>query len=329
MDELDRRIIGALDFNSRTPNTGIAKICKITKQLLRYRLERLEKEGIIEKCYTLVNTVKLGMMYFRIYIKTQGLDSKSENELIERFRSNQYTSWVITTRGKWDLIVSMYATDVEQFSTDFSSILGDFQKNIHSKNIVTIRNVIFSTRDYLDKGTKSNSAIYGGASENNLIDDLDHQILKELAKNSRARITELSKKVNSNPETVSSRIEKLEKKEIIKGHKLTLDYSKFGILFFILSINLSNASVDMRRKIEKFCSFHPNVIYYVNIIGNQDIELEVETLEYEELDKLIRDIKNTFQSEVRDIEVLQITKQHKLDYYPFKENPTRLKLPKH
>lgn len=318
LNDTDRKLIKILDKNSRTSNVVIAKKLSMSKQLVAYRIDRLVKEGLIEKFHTIINGVKLGYLYFRIYLKFQRISSNKEQQLIEVFIKNSFTTWVVKCRGSWDLVVSIYAKDTDQFAQTYQNIVEKFQNNILAKKIVLVQNVLFSTRDYLSGSEGSVDSVYGGITETVPTDSIDHTILKELSKNSRIKIVHLAEKAKANVETVKSHMEKMEKTGIIRGHKLNLNYSKLGILFYIISINLSNASESARKRIQDYCKSHPNSVYLVNILGDHDIDLEVEVETQEKLDEFLRDITNTFYESIRDTNSLQIVKQYKIDFYPFK-----------
>ncbi len=317
LDKIDRKVIKALDANSRTPDSIIAKKLNLSKQLLKYRIQRLLQNGSIERFYTIINGVKLGYLYLRIYLKFQRITYEKEDQLIKSFVKNSFTTWVVQCRGSWDLVVSIYAKDTDHFAHNYQKIVEEFQNNILSKKVVLMQNVLFSTRDYLSGSEGSTGSIYGGITENFKIDKIDHSILKQLSKDSRAKLVDLAKKANASVDTIKSHIQRMEKTGIIKGHKLTFSYSKLGFLFFIVQLTLANTSITARKKIENYCKSHPNSVYLVNILGDHDIDLEVEVENQEQLDLFLRDIKNKFYDVIRDVDVLQITNQYKLDFYPF------------
>lgn len=58
MDALDRRLIGLLSENSRTPTSEIARRLGISRSTVQSRMERLLRDGIIERF-----TVELGAEY--------------------------------------------------------------------------------------------------------------------------------------------------------------------------------------------------------------------------------------------------------------------------
>ena len=317
LNENDRKLIKILDKNSRTSNAAIAKKLGISKPLVAYRIERLVNQGLIEKFYTIINGVKLGYLYFRIYLKFQRITSSKEQQLIDKFVNSPFTTWIVKCRGSWDLVISIYAKDTDQLAQIYQNIVEEFQGNILAKKIVLVQNVLFSTRDYLSDSEGSVDSVYGGITENLPIDNIDHAILKELSKNSRIKLIDLAKKAGVSVETIKSHIKKMENSGIIRGHKIAFRYSKLGVFFYIISINLANASEAARKKIQDYCKSHPNSVYLVNILGDHDIDLEVEVETQEQLDIFLRDLANKFYEIIRNVDSLQIVQQYKIDFYPF------------
>ena len=56
LDVKDRRILLALDMSARKPDSSIAKIVGLSKQLTNYRIKRLEKKGIIKSLYIFIQS---------------------------------------------------------------------------------------------------------------------------------------------------------------------------------------------------------------------------------------------------------------------------------
>ena len=59
LDLLDRKILYQLDLNARQSNAQIARKVKTSKEVVNYRLKRLEKENYILGYHTRINFWKL------------------------------------------------------------------------------------------------------------------------------------------------------------------------------------------------------------------------------------------------------------------------------
>ena len=71
------------------------------------------------------------------------------------------------------------------------------------------------------------------------------------------------------------------------------------------------------KKLEQLAQINKNIIIFIKTIGNHDIELEVETTDNDELDELMKTLRDHFVSEIKDYEILEVTREHKLNYFPF------------
>lgn len=61
MDEIDRRILRALQFDARITNLGLAEKVGLSASPCWTRVRRLEQEGVIEKYVTVFNQAALGI----------------------------------------------------------------------------------------------------------------------------------------------------------------------------------------------------------------------------------------------------------------------------
>jgi len=68
IDVKDKRIITELSLNARAPVSAIARAVGLSKQVVKYRIENLEKRGIIEGYYAILNITKMGFAYHRIFV---------------------------------------------------------------------------------------------------------------------------------------------------------------------------------------------------------------------------------------------------------------------
>ena len=62
LDVKDRKILYELDFNSRQSNSKIGKKVGLHKNVVNYRIKRMEKSGIISNYYTMIDTFKIGTL---------------------------------------------------------------------------------------------------------------------------------------------------------------------------------------------------------------------------------------------------------------------------
>jgi len=66
LDIKDKKILYELDMDARQSISSIAKRVGLSKEVVNYRIRRMEKEGLIDGYYAIIEYSKLGYMYCRL-----------------------------------------------------------------------------------------------------------------------------------------------------------------------------------------------------------------------------------------------------------------------
>jgi len=317
LDKIDRKILYELDLYARTTNSKIAKKVGASEQVINYRINRLLKNSVIKKFYTIINIGKYGFENFRLYLRFQNLSIEEEEKLVKYVADSPFTMWVGRCRGHWDMVVSFTARSITHFGEIFKELLVRFDNVILNKNICTVEKVDHFTRSYLiEEPVLKLSYTYAGPKEHVKLDGLDRRILDSLSNNSRVSFLELSKKLGTSPDTIINRVKKLEKLNVILGYGTLIDLEKIG--YFNNIISVKHHYLNQKRLKEFFAFIHEqkNVIFVAQLLGDHDIDLEVEVSSREELDAFISLMREKFTDIIRDFEVLTIYDEPKWDFYP-------------
>ena len=105
-DELDRRIIEALQANGRESFRAIAARVGVSEATVRARYGRLTVEGILQ-VVAVTNPLGLGFEQALVGVKTSGAPQPAADE-IASWREADY---VVVTAGQYDIIVELVAAD--------------------------------------------------------------------------------------------------------------------------------------------------------------------------------------------------------------------------
>jgi Lrp/AsnC family transcriptional regulator for asnA, asnC and gidA len=106
VDELDRRIIEALQANGRESFRRIASSLGVSEATVRARYARLTSEGILQ-VVAVTNPLGLGFDQALIGVKTSGAPDTVADE-IARWPEADY---VVVTAGQFDLVVEVVTAD--------------------------------------------------------------------------------------------------------------------------------------------------------------------------------------------------------------------------
>ena len=84
IDTLDSKILAVLDEDARLAEAAIGKKVRASKQVIRYRLNRLKEDGIVENYYVMMDVGKLGFDSYYVFVQLTGLNLTEENEIYRK-----------------------------------------------------------------------------------------------------------------------------------------------------------------------------------------------------------------------------------------------------
>lgn len=142
-----------------------------------------------------------------------------------------------------------------------------------------------------------------------MIDDLDEKLIAELAKNARAKSTELAQRLGVSDTTIRHRIERLEKQQIINP-TITIDAAKLG--YNIIALIALQVDLGRLDAIAHELSRNTNVHYIAECTGDQDMFIGVWLHSPDELTQFVKNFLAKLQG-IRRSETYMILNVHKND----------------
>ena len=122
IDLKDKKILFLLLENSKLPTSQIAKLVKLSKNSVLYRINRLRERGIIWKFFAAVNYEKLGLYTYDVFIKLKATEER-EKQIKEHIRNHTNVIWAGSLFGTWDIFVQFLAKDVREFENILDKFL--------------------------------------------------------------------------------------------------------------------------------------------------------------------------------------------------------------
>ena len=319
LDVKDRKILYQLDLNCRQSNAQIGKKVGLSKQVVDYRIKKMEEDGVITGYWTAINTYKLGYYVFRIYINLIDVSAKIKTEIIQYFVDNKDAWAVLTCKGPIDLDIVLWVKDVYAFNQYWINTLQRFGNYFSHSTISILTHVMSCKKTYLlDSGaTSSEREFYQTSCEGNPIpiDELDYRILDELALKARTPLLDLAKKINCSPQTINYRMKHMMEKDIIQAFRININHAKLGLQGCAVDLYLKNQT--MRRKILEYITQKPN-IYDIMImnIGWGDFGFQMFISNMNDLSRFMVDIETKFPDAIRRYEYWMDVIVHKERWLP-------------
>ncbi len=141
LDAIDRQILNILCDNAREKLTKIARTVQLSADSTKKRIEKLEKDGVIDKYTIQPNPRIYGIpMGVHVYIKLKNINMEKYNELIKDMMKNTRVIDLMAMIGNYDLYIVFLAKDQDEFEKmklevreKFGSIIGSWDETIVSK----------------------------------------------------------------------------------------------------------------------------------------------------------------------------------------------------
>ena len=316
LDMLDRKILYELDLNSRQPFKKLAKTLRISKETARFRVLRLIEKEYIKNFMTTINISKLNMFYYKIFYKFHKTTTEKDKEIIIWIKNYKGVAYFASLEGRYDITFLILARDTEDLYSFLVPFKEKFGEYILEQEILTMPSVHrFNFRFFYEKGKEHHTQYPLKRSQPN-IDDIDYEILKQIAKNSRISLIQLAEITKTETNVVKYRIKKLRKKEIIGTHVLDLNFEKFNIQHFQICFILRNHSTInsmIRHALQNSKSTFATIT-----LGKYDLALEFAVENFKEMREILSTIKTKFSQDIiaHDIFILE---QHNINWLPQKE----------
>jgi Lrp/AsnC family leucine-responsive transcriptional regulator len=319
LDIKDRKILYELDLNARQSLTQIGKKVGLKKDVVSYRLKRLQDEGIIKNFWTAINTFKLGYNVFRIYITFQYASTEIKDKIINKFVEYKNTWSVYSTyRSEIDLSAVIWVKNIFEFYQFWEKIL-DLYENFFEKSVVSIYvKAVCYKKSYLipDNYDKSKRKLYNATSgESEIkIDETDYFLLNEIALNARIPIIDLAEKIGCSSQTITYRIKHLIKEGIIQSFRVKIDLNKLNLQHYKIDIYLKEH--ERKASLIRFLEKKPYLEGLNLVVGWADIEPEFIVSNVNELNKILAEINSEFPNTIKKQNYWINEKNHKERWLP-------------
>lgn len=137
LDKIDKNILLMLSQQGRASIAEIAHDLKISRDVVKYRLDRLVKLKVIQGFVAVVNPAKLGLPNMvTVTISFLSVDPEREKKLIAYLKSAPYIVYASKVLGKWDLLLEIYSKHNKHLDEILNEIREHFSDIIKEMEII-------------------------------------------------------------------------------------------------------------------------------------------------------------------------------------------------
>src|SRR3989344_6020050 len=218
LDAYDKKILGVLLDNAREQISTIAKKVRLRRENVNYKIKSLIKEPI-----TIFNEEKLNLSRYVLFLELINLQVDSEKEILDYLKQTEYVSWIGINAGKWSLIFDVILKEKDDLDRIVNNFLNKFGKFVGEYTILNSKEIGYFPEKMLDLKTSKRTS---KKTENVKFDKTDIKILSTLNENAWNNYVKIAEKIGLTPNAINNRIKNLERRGVIIGYTISLDWKK-------------------------------------------------------------------------------------------------------
>jgi DNA-binding Lrp family transcriptional regulator len=323
IDVKDKKILYELVNNSRQPLSIIGKNVGLSREVVGYRINRMEKEGVIINYPALIYCGNIGLSMARFYFNFQFMNPKTKQELLDFFKKSEIVTMVAELSGNYDLQVNLYTSSIynNEIGLKFNKFYDELQKKYRryfDEQIGTIftGSNTFDLAFLLDDKDAKPLHIAPNRGMQFEIDELDLNILRKLAKNARIPTAQLANELNTTVTTVNKRIKRLEEKHLFMKFWANIDWTKIGYRQYDIEINLKDYS--KKNDIINYIRKNQHILFIMHSVGRGvDLDFEFILRDITHLQDIITDLSDKFPESIKNFRYFSTEKVHKWNHITF------------
>lgn len=286
---------------------------------IRYHIQRgLEEQVLVPRCF--VNLHLLGYLQLEVFFSLAPDRAEGHVQLLEALRASDRVSWLGEVGGEFHYGANVCARSMAEAVSFFDALSAKFGHLVLDRQIAVRVSLDYFGNKYLAPDVESGKELsYEVTEERRTIDEVDHRILSALMKYSPLVRRPLAQHLGLPLSTLEHRIKRLEQAGIIGGYYYLIDPNKIGMQSFLFLVGVKGATPELKKRLGEFARLHPNVVVFLQTIGNWDFELAIDVEDARESIRISEQLHERFGSSLRFVKVLPSFGYPKVLEYPFRE----------
>lgn len=296
MDKRNAQIMEILAQNCRISNAAIASTLNISKSAVTNRIANLESTGLLGQYVLFIDARKLSFTRYHILLRLQ-TNVPNKDELFANACKHPFVMWANTFIGRYDIqfiVDAKSSFELNKIRHELFQLLNNkvqeyiilthlFDLEFTQLNPVLDLSTSFPRKnDSSFSATCSNKSFPVSESFNEItIDTSDMTILKALADNPRASLTDISSTTSLDRKTVKSHILNMIASGLILSFGGIPNLSRLGFVTYYLLVRVS--SETPKEVLQRPFSGLRNIFYAGRMLGDYDMILYLNARSPQEL----------------------------------------------
>ncbi len=311
LSKRDKRLLAELSTNAREKQTVIAKRLRTSPQTTKYNLDALQENNTYAP-HAIIDPARLGLLTIQTILSYTTFNKHTQQDIIEELTQQPDVVRIQRLRLGADLLVEYAVPNLSYFNKTHTAFLHRHSDAIRNKITYPVLVRYTFQKTYLHPKTKHKRMILSGDREPATISDTEQQTLHALINQPQASTAELARTTNHDPRTTRNAIQSLEKKKVIRGYSIDLNYQQTNITSALLGIQFSHLDPREMKRFIEFTSSHEEVVELTKVIGQERVYVTIETLT--NYTQVIEELREEFK--ITNYTVFEAGNKHKNTYAP-------------
>jgi len=318
IDTKDRKLLYYLSQNARISNTQLSKKIQLSKNAVKYRIDRLKKLGIINHFAAIVNLGAIDLCTFTLLLKFNE-DIYEKPEIIDYFKQHPLVDWAVTLSGEYDLFVEIVSKDLIQLTNTIDEITEKFKESLNTyrlfwaKEILRVEHLV---EDFYKDLELPQLPRKPRTPKSYNINQTDKKILYLLNQDSSLPFLSIAKKLDLTIDIVRYRIKSMIDKGIIVKTFPDISLKKLGYTIYIFTLQLKNVSHEQMNKLQQKVQNHTSVTYSFVDITSYNIIIVCAFKTTDQLDHFSRSLRKDYADIIDKQEIFIIKEEVLFNLFP-------------
>lgn len=286
LDKVDIKLLDALREDARAPLKELSKKCRISKQTVSYRVNRLMERKIVKGFHANIDYSLLGYDMYYLFIKTRYL--ADETTFVEELSKIKGCISIMNC-------LSQYNYNVKLITKDIYSTIKELEGLFNRKKNITTHFVLQRLEKLREQIT---------------IDAKDKAILKELSINCRLTSLEISRRTKIGYDTVHARIKNLIKKKVIENFITIIDFETSGFVDYSILLKFADDKLEQLPLLESQLKNDPLAVRRFKTVGEFSYMFELVDKDFLSINDKISRIRSQFHEMIRSSHIVPIQKHY-------------------
>lgn len=301
LTSIQRKVLAEISLDSRAPVSTVARRLGLREHVVRNTIRFLSDKLSLEP-YCFTDPYRQSLLSFRIYFCLRSGDTGRVKKMLSYLSALSETTWLFSLYGYYHFGWSVRARSVSMLDTLLAELDQTFGSIVQKRSIGIIARYVHFVPwlAHSGKGARRGFEFTLGDFPTR-IDDVDRSLISEIRKAPSASVAEWSRKLGLPSSTVSYRFEKLLENKVLIAFFHNYETRAVGTECFLILVALYGFGGTAHDHIIEFARNHPRATWAAKIIGEWQVEIEVALDDPHELHRIIEQIHQVGQGQVREV----------------------------